>query len=208
MEKNQRVLGRPRKEDGDMPTKEIILNIATEMFLEKGYPLVSMDDVANKCDVTKATVYYYYKTKAELFTDAMVELLTRIRQKSASLLKTDKPLKDQFFHILKAHLEATTDIDITALMREAEISLPADQFSALKQAEKALYSELENALTEAMDKGELPSNNPHFATLVFVNLLTVRNAMDETFKQSFTTTDELAKYMINFYWNGLAGEMA
>ena len=203
MEKTHRPLGRPRKEHNDTPTKDLILHTAASMFLEKGYPLVSMDDVAGKCSVTKATIYYHYKTKAELFTGAMVQILTREKQKSTDILATDEPLKTQFFHITKAHLEATINIDITTLMKEAENSLPAAQMAELKQAEEALYGVIEDALTRAMDKGDIPYSNPHLATLIFVNLLTVRNTMNEAFKQSFTTTDDLAKEITNFYWHGL-----
>jgi len=206
MKKKHRTLGRPRKEHGEMPTEDTILQTATAMFLQKGYPLVSMDDVAEKCNVTKATVYYYYKTKAELFTDAMIQLMTQIKQKSAAILATNEPLKVQLFHIAKAHLEATVNIDITAFMKEAKVSLSEEQVGEMEKAEEALYSELEEALAKAMSKGEIPNNNPRLTALIFINMLTVRNAMNEEFKKSFTTTDKLAKHIIDFYWNGLAGE--
>lgn len=205
MEKTQRPLGRPRKEHGDIPTKDMILHTATALFLEKGFPLVSMDDVAEKCNVTKATVYYYYKTKAELFTDAMIQLMNRIKQKSAAILATEEPLNVQLLNIAKAHLEATVNVDINAFMKEAKISLSAEQVGEMAKAEEALYNELENTLAEAMDKGKIPDNNPRLAAFIFINLLTVRNVMDEKFKKSFTTTEELAKQIIDFYWNGLAG---
>ncbi len=86
MKKKQRALGRPRKEQGAMATEEIILHTATGLFLEKGFQHVSMDDVAEKCNVTKATVYYYYKTKTDLFMDSMISLMVRIRERSSAIL--------------------------------------------------------------------------------------------------------------------------
>src|SRR5690625_796499 len=112
MQPSQKPLGRPKKETHQKSTKEIILQVATDMFLDKGYPLISMDDVAQQCDVTKATVYYYYKTKADLFTDAMIQLMYRITQGIVKIFSTDISLKEQLFTLAKEHLQATINIDI------------------------------------------------------------------------------------------------
>lgn len=204
MKKKHRVLGRPRKEEGAISTKELILHTATAMFLERGFPLVSMEDVAEECNITKATVYYYYKTKTDLFTDAMVQLMSRIREKSAVILATNVPLKEQLFQFAKAHLQATVDIDINTFMREAKMALSDEQMEEMERAEQALYDELETALVRAMEKGEIRDSNPKLATLIFVNLLTVKNSMDEDFYRSFRSVDDLAQEIVEFYWSGIA----
>ena len=79
----QRPLGRPRQNKNTKSTKETILEVATRLFLTQNYQVVSMDEVAKVCGVTKATVYYYYSTKADLFT-ATTEMMVRIREKYVS----------------------------------------------------------------------------------------------------------------------------
>lgn len=206
MEKKQhRSLGRPRKEKGAASTKDIILHTATTLFLENGFPSVSMDDVAESCNVTKATVYYYFKTKTDLFTAAMVQLMNVIKEKSTTILATDEPFKTKLFHFAKGHLQATVDIDINVFMREAKLALSKEQLEQMEWAEKALYKELETALSHAMEQGEIPETNTRLATLIFVNLLTVRNSMNEDFKRSFSSVDDLAKEIVDFYWSGISG---
>ncbi|WP_156857571.1 TetR/AcrR family transcriptional regulator [Oceanobacillus sp. AG] len=205
MEKKQhRSLGRPRKEQGAVATKDIILHTATTLFLENGFPSISMDDVAESCNVTKATVYYYYKTKTDLFTAAMVQLMTNIKEKSAAILTTNEPFKTKLFHFAKGHLQATVDIDINVFMREAKLSLSREQLEQMEETEEALYKELETALATAMKQGEIPKTNTRLATLIFVNLLTVRNSMDEDFKRTFSSTDDLAREIVDFYWSGIS----
>src|SRR5699024_3809722 len=99
---------------------------------------VSMDDVAQTCNVTKATVYYYYKTKADLFTDAMVQLMNRIQKRMADTLSTDKSLKTQLFEIAKAHLQATVDINIHSIMKEAKTAVYEKQLQIMEEAESQL----------------------------------------------------------------------
>ena len=206
MQHTHRTLGRPRKEQDGISTKDTILYVATGMFLEKGYPLVSMDDVAQESDVTKATVYYYYKTKADLFTDAMVQLMNRINQSILDIISVNASLKTQLLQIAKAHLQATVDIDINSFMKEAKTSLSNEQLQLMKDAENNLYTVLEQALENAMKKGEIPQSDAHLAALMFVSILTVGHNMDIAYKETFSSLDELVTQIVNFFWNGLANE--
>src|SRR5687768_4284685 len=51
-----------------------ILTVAAELFGERGYDAVSLDDVAERLDVTKGSLYYYFSSKEELGTAAIETL--------------------------------------------------------------------------------------------------------------------------------------
>ena len=51
--------------------KEAILNAAKDVFLEQGYDLATMDDIAERAATTKRTVYAHFENKEGLFA-AMV----------------------------------------------------------------------------------------------------------------------------------------
>ncbi len=63
------------KEDTDAKQRRRrrILQAATELFIEQGYRKTSVDEVATKAGVAKGTVYLYFKTKADLMIQAIVE---------------------------------------------------------------------------------------------------------------------------------------
>jgi AcrR family transcriptional regulator len=50
-----------------------ILQAATELFIQRGYRKTSVDEVARNSGVAKGTVYLYFKTKADLMIQAIVE---------------------------------------------------------------------------------------------------------------------------------------
>src|SRR5699024_11944084 len=127
MQNSQRQLGRSIKDPNEISTKDTILQIATVLFLEKGYPLISMDDVAQRADVTKATVYYHYRTKDDLFTDAVVKLMERITGGIEKIFANDMPLKEKLHTLAYAHLRATTNMDDNLFMKEARHSLSEEQ---------------------------------------------------------------------------------
>jgi AcrR family transcriptional regulator len=51
--------------------RETILNAAKDVFLEQGYDLATMDDIAERAETTKRTVYAHFENKEALFA-AMV----------------------------------------------------------------------------------------------------------------------------------------
>jgi AcrR family transcriptional regulator len=53
-----------------------ILAVAAELFGEHGYDAVNLDDVAERLDVTKGSLYYYFASKDELAAAAIETLGT------------------------------------------------------------------------------------------------------------------------------------
>jgi AcrR family transcriptional regulator len=48
--------------------REIILRVAAQLFAEKGYDGARVDEIAQKANVNKALIYYYFKSKEEILT--------------------------------------------------------------------------------------------------------------------------------------------
>ncbi|PRT06886.1 TetR/AcrR family transcriptional regulator [Bacillus wiedmannii] len=203
LEQKQRPLGRPRQNKNTKSTKETILEVATRLFLTQNYQVVSMDEVAKVCGVTKATVYYYYSTKADLFTATMIQMMIRIRENMSQILSTNKTLKERLLDFAKVYLHATMDIDMKNFMKDAKLSLSEEQLKELKDAEDNMYEVLEKALDKAMQIGEIPKGNATFAAYAFVSLLSMGNFKDENHNDMPSNIDNLAKEIVSFYWNGL-----
>ncbi|MGW6190750.1 TetR/AcrR family transcriptional regulator [Bacillus cereus] len=204
MEQKQRPLGRPRQNKNTKSTKTIILEVATRLFLTQNYQVVSMDEVAKECGVTKATVYYYYSTKADLFTATMIQMMVRIRENMDQILSTNKTLEERLLDFATVYLHATMDIDMKNFMKDAKFSLSEEQLKELKNAEDNMYEVLEKALENAMALGEIPKGDPKFAAHAFVALLSIGNFKDENHSPTLANIDELAKQIVSFYWNGLS----
>lgn len=49
-------------------TRERILDVALDLFTEKGFDGTSLREIAEKLDVTKAALYYYFPSKDDILT--------------------------------------------------------------------------------------------------------------------------------------------
>jgi AcrR family transcriptional regulator len=82
--------GTKRQRRGD--TRQRIQDVALELFAEQGYEKTSLREIAERLDVTKAALYYHFKTKEEILvsifedlSQPIVELIDWGRQQPQSL---------------------------------------------------------------------------------------------------------------------------
>lgn len=54
-----------------------LIAAATEVFLAQGYEGATMDDISKAAGVTRANIYWYFKSKDEVFAAVMGQLLRR-----------------------------------------------------------------------------------------------------------------------------------
>ena len=54
--------------------KKEILDKALDLFMENGYEDVTFQKIADKCGVTRTTLYIYFKNKKEIFAWSIKQL--------------------------------------------------------------------------------------------------------------------------------------
>ncbi|MFB8394921.1 TetR/AcrR family transcriptional regulator [Streptomyces yangpuensis] len=64
----------PQRRRGD--TRQRIQDIALELFVEQGYEKTSLREIAERLEVTKAALYYHFKTKEDIII-SLFEDVTR-----------------------------------------------------------------------------------------------------------------------------------
>ncbi|MFJ8150061.1 TetR/AcrR family transcriptional regulator [Streptomyces sp. NPDC096048] len=55
-------------------TRQRIQDVALELFVEQGYEKTSLREIAERLDVTKAALYYHFKTKEEILVSIFEDL--------------------------------------------------------------------------------------------------------------------------------------
>jgi AcrR family transcriptional regulator len=59
-------------------TRELLIRTAEQLFAVRGYDATSLQAIADEVGLTKAAIYYYYKTKAELLEAINRDRLQRL----------------------------------------------------------------------------------------------------------------------------------
>jgi TetR/AcrR family transcriptional regulator len=94
-----------RKEREKEQRREEILNAAEKVFWEKGLAAATMDEIAEKAELGKSTLYLYYKSKEDLYLAVTIrggEIMQSMFEKAIS---TGEPALKLIWNLGEAYVE-------------------------------------------------------------------------------------------------------
>jgi AcrR family transcriptional regulator len=99
--------------------KDTLLDVACQLFLERGYDDVSMQQIAESSGMTKAAPYYHFKNKDDLFIHVYVREMSRIHERVREHLEQSGPFRDRIEQALVALVNESKS-DVARLFSEFE----------------------------------------------------------------------------------------
>jgi AcrR family transcriptional regulator len=90
----------PRRRMPRVEREALMLDVAEEMFGERGYRASSMDEIAARVGVSKPMLYHYYGSKERLFLACLARARTRMREAILEGAGTSDKPGEQLFNTL------------------------------------------------------------------------------------------------------------
>jgi AcrR family transcriptional regulator len=133
-----------------------IVAVAGELFGERGFDAVSLDDVAERLDVTKGSLYYYFPSKEDLVSAAIETVGTawteRLRDLAAS---AEGPPGARLRALIREHVTVAVQDHPAALrMFLAPDDLPPAQRTAIKELRRSHDRLFRDVVEEGVAAGE------------------------------------------------------
>jgi AcrR family transcriptional regulator len=161
-------------EHESVSVREMILNNATRLFVERGYNGVSMREIAEACKLSKAGLYYHFTDKEALFLAILngnLDAITNLVHKTNLRTQNTRERIIGFSHAIFTELT----IDQRSMIRLANQELrnlqPALQEQFLKKYHEEFIDAVASMLSEGMQAGELQSIPPQTAAWALLGLL-------------------------------------
>jgi AcrR family transcriptional regulator len=205
-----------RKEEN----RDFILQAAEKIFVQKGYRLATVDDIAEKAQFSKATLYRYFESKSDIFFEVIHnsfgEIYIGIKKIQSKELTAEKKMKELIGFIVSTYhkkknlsrilfeektaikklLDANSDSHVIHSGVHPEIS-PGIK-SQMEQISKAICE----IIKEGMEAGEFRDMDVYDASVVLGSLLRgfhFRGPVQDK-KYSIQETTEL---LYTFFLNGI-----
>ncbi len=67
--------------------RQEILTKAFDLFIEEGYEDVTFQKIADRCGITRTTLYIYFKNKREIFLWSIKQLTSRLEENLLAIIK-------------------------------------------------------------------------------------------------------------------------
>lgn len=202
--RTKRSPGRPKTEADQPAMRDKVLLTASVLFMELGYEPVSINMIASKAGVTKASVYYYFSNKAVLFTAAVTAMMTRICAVTEGIVEAHSDLRARLRHIaLSKMTKSEAHVEFESLMREAMPFLTEEQRDEIRDSERRIHEALAVSFEKEMAAGRIARGNPMLLSHAFSSLLMIGNRSD--IGGSEISPEELSSSIVDLFLLGATG---
>lgn len=145
----------------DNNTKIKIRERAVQLFKERGYDNVTINDICDDCGLSKHTFYYYFKSKEQILKMMMILPEQLSQEEMNRILFLDSPY-EQYCEFLKKrirHFESCgKDIMKKILVAQLTNSFNIDQECEVEKERPFITMQI-GFIQKAQEKGEIKNNS-------------------------------------------------
>lgn len=148
-----------------------VLAAARALFLERGYMAVSMQEIADAAGMRKASLYYHFRDKEDLFVEVVRQEWQQLARGIAAELAKAATLEDQLYRVARFFFGAVHS-DLGRLMSDCMQHTSPDVKLRMHKEIDALQVLLRGPIEQAVATGELRDIDPELAVALFISMLT------------------------------------
>ena len=190
-----------RGRDRDREVKrEAVLRTAARLFNEKGFHATSLDDVAERLEVTKPTLYYYVASKDEILFECVRIGLQMLHDGIEQSRLAGGAAIDQLVACMRTYARIVTMDFGMCLIRTGEEPLLPDSRKKLRHLKAGIDLEFRRLIELGIAEGALAPCDPKLAAFTLAGALSWIGrwySADGTY-----TADEVADHCIALLLNG------
>ena len=140
--------------------KERILTGALEVFKSKGLEGATMDEIAQQSGFGKATLYYYFKSKEDVFSAILESGWINIWESLEPIIADQKSPRQAFVSLLIKIAEIAQDRPgLFEFLFNAPKAIKLEN-QPWKEYQHRLYGVIQGLLEDGVKAGEFPKINP------------------------------------------------
>jgi AcrR family transcriptional regulator len=187
-----------RRERKKEETRSNIIDCAIDLFKEKGYPETSMEEIGEKSDVSKGTLYNYFPDKGAILIAYFQSRIADYGQEIKTSLEVHQPIKVRLGNLLDFKNQIFgNDMELTANYFRYRMQTLLNDNPFDNPQRSGLENIVLEIITEAQDKREIRSDIPAltiarnfllFTAIHFISSINTREpAENDHFKEQLLT---------------------
>lgn len=147
-----------------MSKKEQVILAARELFSKYGYRKVSMDEIARAANVTKKTIYTYFKDKNDLIKFFLYEELDNMKKEVTKIDLKDMPFENKIHEVLIFLLDYRYNSKLLSAFSKEDGLVIAEECSNILN--DAILKEIKCKLEDAINQGYVKACDPEIASFI------------------------------------------
>lgn len=190
-------------------TKERIFQVALKIFAEHGYEGARIDRIASEVGINKASLYFHFKSKEELFKELFHNIINKYQEKMKAIVTDHKELatKDRLKAIYTEYLEynwSNPEMEFwNRVYYLPPSSLKDEIFAITLDTKKEFVADLAKIMEEGIARKELRQLDPYHMANTFYYVLTCIDLSADILKKEDSLHD--MENCFEVLWAGIKG---
>jgi AcrR family transcriptional regulator len=161
-----------REQDNGVAKHARILQAAVELFTERDFHQVLMEDVAARADVGKGTVYRYFPTKEELYFATIFEGWDRLGKELEAVVQQHGPLSDTLEQVTRQVLSYFwRRRQFATLVHRLENNIEGEEQADWKRRRDSIVGVFADILNKGVAAQELSGEQLRLITEMYLGML-------------------------------------
>jgi len=151
--------------------REAILQVATPLFVRRGFAATSLDDVAAALGLTRPAIYHYFPDKHQILLEIVERGFANLSKEAREIAGQKGRAIDKLERIFTLHLArvAADPQAIFLVIAEAQDLAPAAR-ATLRRRRQAYETVLSSLLEEAVSDGDIVASDPRLLIKAMVSM--------------------------------------
>jgi len=192
--------------------RRAILEAAKEVFLDKGFEASRMEEIAKRCELGKGTIYFYFRSKEELYLallqEGVNELFERIEKKLEEEGEPEEVLKRVGEEFWNFYEDNKAFFRLFVFGRRKVSFIPEEVLQSNVERGRKYLQRFSNLLKKGIEEGSFKKDDPwRLAVLCWAIMIGALFLYDDDIHRGMIRLEsrELKEAVLEFCLRGLKG---
>jgi AcrR family transcriptional regulator len=179
-----------------------IINVAAQLFKERGYSAVTMRDIAQAMDIKAASLYNHIKSKQEILVLIIIKIAEEFTLVMNEVVSANETAIKKIERIIQLHIDITLrDANTLACLNNDWMHLADTELTYFVKMREDYEENFRAIIKKGIADGEI--KNINLEVIIFSTLSTLRTLYLWYGKKKSLNPDVLKSNMIQVLLNGI-----
>lgn len=141
--------------------RNAILKAARKLFFEKGFKQVTVESIAKKAELSKGSIYLYYNSKEEIYTQILLMDIEKFHERFVGLIENPTSAREALGRFVETYTEFFLNdrelfrILMTFMLHTTDMNLPEELNRHIIKTMNGTIDIIEQIFRYGIDHGEL-----------------------------------------------------
>jgi AcrR family transcriptional regulator len=197
----------PRKEREKLARREVILEEARKIFAQKGLHETTLDEIAERCELAKGTLYGYFESKEDLFFSVLEEAIRNVERVITQAAGSGQPPPEKISDMVKTMMVLFDEnVDLMQLMTRNQPGVIMSKMRGRMMSHfRNLLGLVSGVIRDGVEQGFFRPTDTDRAAAAFFNLIH-GNAMNSFWQNKRICNPKDLEFVTSFLFNGLSDD--